>query len=207
MTAISIIGAGNVARGIATRAIEAGDTVQLIVRNPESAQALASDLGDSVTVNTIGDAITGDLVFLAIPFLAVSEVLPALGDLSGKTLVDATNPINADYTGLVTQPGKSAADEISKLAPAAKVVKAFNTVFANNVIAGTKNGQPLDLLVAADDADAKAALSAFAEKTGFRVIDTGALSQAETLEAIAWLHIQLQFSRGTNFVSAIQIVD
>jgi predicted dinucleotide-binding enzyme len=207
MTAISIIGAGNVARGIATRAIEAGDTVQLIVRNPESAQALASDLGDSVTVNTIGDAITGDLVFLAIPFLAVSEVLPALGDLSGKTLVDATNPINADYTGLVTQPGTSAADEISKLAPAAKVVKAFNTVFANNVIAGTKNGQPLDLLVAADDADAKAALSAFAEKTGFRVIDTGALSQAETLEAIAWLHIQLQFSRGTNFVSAIQIVD
>jgi predicted dinucleotide-binding enzyme len=207
MTAISIIGAGNVARGIATRAIEAGDTVQLIVRNPESAQALASDLGDSVTVNTIGDAITGDLMFLAIPFLAVSEVLPALGDLSGKTLVDATNPINADYTGLVTQPGTSAADEISKLAPTAKVVKAFNTVFANNVIAGTKNGQPLDLLVAADDADAKAALVAFAEKTGFRVIDTGALSQAETLEAIAWLHIQLQFSRGTNFVSAIQIVD
>ncbi len=207
MTDISIIGAGNVARGIATRAIAAGDSVQLIVRDRPKGEALAAELGGTVTTASVGEAITGDLVFLAIPYLVVSEVLPALGDLSGKTLVDATNPVNADYTGLVTEPGTSAAQEIAKLAPGTKVVKAFNTVFANNVIAGDKNGQPLDLLVAADDADAKAALVAFAEKTGFRVIDTGALSQAETLEAIAWLHIQLQFTRGTNFASAIQIVD
>ena len=80
-------------------------------------------------------------------------------------------------------------------------------MFAGNVVAGEKNGQPLDLLVAADDADAKAAVVAFAEKAGFRVIDTGALSQARTMEALAWLHMQLQFTRGTNFASAIQLVD
>ena len=87
------------------------------------------------------------------------------------------------------------------------MVKAFNSVFAGNILAGGKNGQPLDLLIAGDDADAKAAVTAFGEKTGFRVIDTGALSQSATLEALAFLHMQLQFTRGTNFGSAIAIID
>jgi len=207
MSTISIVGAGNVARGIATRAIAAGDDVQIVVRDQAKGEALAADLGGNVTVSSIGAPLAGDLVFLAIPYLVASDVVPALGNLAGKTVVDATNPINEEFSGLATQPGTSGAEAIAALAPKANVVKAFNTVFASNVIAGNKNGQPLDLMVAADDADAKAALVAFAEKTGFRVIDTGALSQAATLEAIAWLHMQLQFIRGTNFASAIVIVD
>lgn len=207
MSTISIVGAGNVARGIATRAIAAGDDVQLIVRDQAKGEALAADLGGTVTVSPLGSAIAGDLVFLAIPYLVAADVINALGNLAGKTLVDATNPLNEEFTGLATAPGTSGAQTIAELAPKANVVKAFNTVFATNVIAGSKNGQALDLLVAADDADAKAALVAFAEKAGFRVIDTGALSQAATLEALAWLHMQLQFTRGTNFASAIVIVD
>jgi predicted dinucleotide-binding enzyme len=207
MSTISIVGAGNVARGIATRAITAGDQVQIIVRDQSKGEALAAELGGNTTVSIIGSAVSGDLVFLAIPYLVASDVVPALGDLSGKTLVDATNPLNEEFTALATAPGTSGAETIAALAPGAHVVKAFNTVFATNVIAGNKNGQPLDLMVAADDADAKAALVAFAEKTGFRVIDTGALSQAATLEALAWLHMQLQFTRGTNFASAMVIVD
>jgi predicted dinucleotide-binding enzyme len=207
MSTISIVGAGNVARGIATRAIAAGDEVQLIVRDPAKGEALAADLGGNVTVSPLGSAITSDLVFLAIPYLVASDVVSALGNLAGKTLIDATNPLNEEFTGLATAAGTSGAQTIAGLAPQANVVKAFNTVFASNVIAGSKNGQALDLLVAADDANAKAAVVAFAEKTGFRVIDTGALSQAATLEALAWLHMQLQFTRGTNFASAIVIVD
>ena len=207
MTTISIVGAGNVARGIATRAIAAGYGVQLLVRDQPKGEALASDLGGTVTVSAVGSAISGNLVFLAIPYLVAAEVIPALGSLAGKTVVDATNPINDDFTGLATAPGAAGAATIAALAPGANVVKAFNTVFATNVIAGSKNGQPLDLMVAADDAAAKAELVEFAEKTGFRVIDTGALSQAATLEAIAWLHMQLQFTRGTNFASALVIAD
>jgi predicted dinucleotide-binding enzyme len=207
MTTISIVGAGNVARGIATRAVAAGYDVQLLVRDQTKGEALAGDLAGTVTVSTVGSAIAGNLVFLAIPYLVAAEVIPALGSLAGKTVVDATNPINDDFTGLATAPGTSGAATIATLAAGANVVKAFNTVFASNVIAGSKNGQPLDLMVAADDAGAKAELVEFAEKTGFRVIDTGALSQAATLEAIAWLHMQLQFTRGTNFASAIVIVD
>lgn len=204
---ISIIGAGNVARGIATRALAAGYGVQLLVRNEEQGRTVAGELGDNVTVGSIGDEIQGTIVALAIPYTAVTDVAAAFNGFAGKTVIDATNPINAEFTGLVTEPGQSAAEEIQKALPQASVVKAFDTVFAGNVIAGEKNGQALDLLVAGNDEAAKAAVASFGEKAGLRVIDTGALAQARTLEALAWLHMQLQFSRGTNFASAIQIVD
>ncbi len=207
MSTISIVGAGNVARGIATRAIAAGYEVELLVRNEEQGKTLAGELGGSVTVSPIGANIAGDIVALAVPWAAVPEVIATSGGFAGKVLIDATNPLNAEFTGLDTDADTSGAEEIAKLAPQAKVVKAFNTVFAGNVTAGEKNGEALDLLVAADDADAKAAVVAFSEKAGFRVIDTGALSQARTMEALAWLHMQLQFTRGTNFASAITIVD
>jgi 8-hydroxy-5-deazaflavin:NADPH oxidoreductase len=207
MTTISIVGAGNIGRAVATRALAAGYDVQLLVRNRENGGSLAGELGGAVTVDSLGASIGGELVVLAVPYSAAAEAISALGDLGGKTVVDTTNPINADFTGLATAPGTSGAETIAALAPGAHVVKAFNTVFAVNIVAGNKNGQPLDLLIAGDDADAKAAVTSFGEKTGFRVIDTGALSQSATLEALAFLHMQLQFTRGTNFGSAIVIVD
>lgn len=213
---ISIVGAGNVARGLATRALAADYDVEILVRNEEQGRTLAASLGGAVpatglggnvSVADLGPAAAGDIVALAVPWSAVPEIVAAFGGFVGKTVIDATNPLNAEFTGLATDADTSGAEEIAKLAPEAKVVKAFNTVFASNVVAGDKNGEPLDLLVAADDVDAKAAVVAFGEKAGFRVIDTGALSQARTMEALAWLHMQLQFTRGTNFASAIQLVD
>jgi predicted dinucleotide-binding enzyme len=204
---ISIVGAGSVARGIATRALGAGYAIELLVRNPEQGTALAEELGGQVTVAGIGTAPTGDIVALAVPWTAVPEIVAAFGGFAGTILVDATNPAKPDFSGLATAPDKSGAEELAELAPQARIVKAFNTVFANNVVAGEKNGAALDLLVAGDEAEAKAAVIAFAEKAGFRPIDTGGLIQARTMEALAWLHIQLQFSRGTNFTSAFQLVD
>ena len=207
MTTISIVGAGNIGRAVATRALAAGYDVQLLVRSQEAGGSLAGELAGAVTVDSLGARIHGDLVVLAVPYAATAEVVGALGDPNGKILVDTTNPINADFTGLATTPGTSGAETIAALAPGAHVVKAFNTIFASNILAGHKNGQLLDLLLAGDDADAKAAVASFGEKTGFRVIDTGALSQSATLEALAFLHMQLQFTRGTNFGSAIVIID
>jgi 8-hydroxy-5-deazaflavin:NADPH oxidoreductase len=207
VTTISIVGAGNVARGIATRAVAAGYDVQLLARNQEQGRALAGELGGKVTTAMIGDPVHGELVFLAVPYSAARELVRAFDGFTGKVVVDSSNPINADFTGLATAPGTSGAGELQKRAPNASVVKAFNTVFAANVVAGTKNGHQLDLLIAGDDADAKAAVTEFGESTGFRVIDAGALAQAAVMEAIAWLHMQLQFTRGTNFRSAIVILD
>ncbi|WP_166870316.1 NADPH-dependent F420 reductase [Salinibacterium sp. ZJ450] len=205
MTSISILGAGNVARGIATRAIAAGYAVQLLVRDESKGQTLAADLGGSTSVAPLTGPATGDLVFIALPYSAIEGALAGLGSLEGKIVVDASNPIKDDFSGLAVEPGTSGAAAIAALLPGASVVKAFNTIFAGNVAA---NGEyQLDLFIAGDDADAKAAVAAFGEATGFRVIDTGVLVQSVVLEGLAWLHIQLQFSRGTEFQSAIVILD
>ena len=142
MSTISIVGAGNVARGIATRALAAGFDVQILVRNEEQGKTLQGELGGPVTVATIGSSVVGDLVALTVPFSAGPEVAAASGGFAGKTVIDATNPLNAEFTGLATEPDTSGAETIAALVPAAKVVKAFNTVFAGNVVAGEKNGQP-----------------------------------------------------------------
>src|SRR5690606_41688394 len=84
MSTISIVGAGNVARGIATRAIAAGDDVQIVVRDQAKGEALAADLGGNVTVSSIGAPLAGDLVFLAIPYLVASDVVPALETLPAR---------------------------------------------------------------------------------------------------------------------------
>jgi predicted dinucleotide-binding enzyme len=208
MSTISIFGAGNVARGIATRALAVGHDVQLLVRDLDKGTALASELDSSVTVSELSAAIDGAIVVLALPYLAVEEILaPISANFAGKVVIDATNPVNATFTGLAVSPGTSGAEAIAALLPGASVVKGFNLIFAGNVATGSKNGKVLDLLIAGDSAEAKFAVTAFGEETGFRVIDTGALSVAGVLESLAFLHIGLQFSRGTEFQSAIQIVD
>ncbi|MET1042583.1 MAG: NAD(P)-binding domain-containing protein [Microbacteriaceae bacterium] len=205
MTSISILGAGNVARGIATRALAAGYTVQLLVRDETKGQVLAADLGGTVSVAPLTGPVTGDLVFIALPYSAIEGALAGLGSLEGKIVVDASNPIKDDFSGLAVEAGTSGGAAIAAQLAGVPVVKAFNTIFAGNVAA---NGEyQLDLFIAGDDAEAKAAVAAFGEATGFRVIDTGVLAQSVVLEGLAWLHIQLQFSRGTEFQSAIVILD
>src|SRR5262249_21156515 len=124
---ITIIGTGNMSRGIATRAAAGGHSVTLIGHDPGKAEALASELSGDVHA---GDAVAGDVVVLAIPYGAIDDVLGRYGDqLSGKTVVDITNPVDwGTFTPLSIDAG-SAAAEIAHKAPGANVVKAFNTTF------------------------------------------------------------------------------
>ena len=111
MSTITIIGTGNMARGIATRALAAGRTVELLNRDAGKAAALASELGGNTTSGTVGQAPAGDIVVLAVPFDAAKEIVTAYGDaLAGKTVVDITNPVNFEtFDSLVVAPGTSAA--------------------------------------------------------------------------------------------------
>jgi hypothetical protein len=110
-------------------------------------------------------------------------------------IVDISNTFNADATGLVTPHGTSGAQEIARAAPAsASVVKAFNTVFGH-VLA---EGRPLDVLIAGDDARAKASVSAFIESLGLRPLDTGDLAMAHWLEGAGLLMMGLA-SHGVGF--------
>ena len=182
MSNVSFIGIGGMARAIATRAVAGGNSVELVGRDAAKATALAAELGGGATVGAFGAIPAGDIVVLAVPYASAVAVVTQYGDaLAGKVIIDISNTFNADATALVTPDGTSGAQEIAKAAPAsAHVVKAFNTVFGH-VLA---QGHPLDVLIAGDDADAKASVSAFIESLGLRPLDTGDLATAHWLEAV-----------------------
>ncbi|MBZ6085617.1 NAD(P)-binding domain-containing protein [Streptomyces olivaceus] len=180
MSGISIIGLGQMARVLAARALDGGNTVEVIGRDAARAADVAGTLGHGATAGTPGAAPAGDIVVLAVPHGSAVPVVSRYGDaLAGKVLVDITNPFNASATGVVTSDGTSVAQEVAKAAPAgAHVVKAFNTVFGH-VLA---KGGPLDVFIAGDDAQAKVNTAAFIQSLGLRPLDTGDLQMAQWLE-------------------------
>jgi 8-hydroxy-5-deazaflavin:NADPH oxidoreductase len=180
MTTISIIGSGTMATAIGTRAAKHGHTVELMSRNTATAQALADQIGNGATVGTFGARPAGDIVILAVLYAGAVDVVAHYGDaLTGKILIDITNPFTADARGLVTTPGNSVSEQIAAAAPeAAHVVKAFNSIFAG-VLADEK---PLDVFFAGDGAEAKARVAAFLESLDMRALDAGGLEMAHALE-------------------------
>ena len=200
---VTIIGAGNMARGIATRVLAGGNDVELIARDRAAGQALADELGA-----TVGDEVSGDVVVLAVPYGAVADVIAGHGDaLRGKVVVDIANPLDwSTMDSLVTPADSSAAEEIAKLLPGGTpVVKAFNTTFAATLSAGQVAGEPLDVLLAGDDADAKEKVASVVEAGGLRSRDVGPLKRARQLEQLGFLHITAQDPMGSGWGSAIKI--
>lgn len=191
MTAISIIGTGNMGSATAGIAAKAGAEVQVLARDLDKAQELAAQIG--ATAATVGDALTGELVVLAVPFSAVDEIIDAYGaQLDGRTIVDLTNPVDfATFDGLVVPDDSSAAAVIAGKAPAAKVVKAFNTTFGATLAAGVVGEATTTVLVAGDDDDAKGAVIELVRAGGLEAIDAGALKRARELEALGFLQITL----------------
>lgn len=179
MTTISIIGSGNMATAIGTRAVKHGHTIELLSRNTPSAQALADKIGDGATVGTYGARPAGDIVIVAVLAASAVDVVTHYGDaLAGKILVDITNPFGPDG-GLTTTAGNSVAEQIAAAAPDdARVVRAFNTLFGHVLT----QDKPVDGFLAGDSAEAKAQVAAFMESLGLRPLDAGALTMAHALE-------------------------
>ena len=205
---ILIIGTGNMARGIATRALSGKHTVTLYNKDGAKAEALATELGTAVAANPTDAALASDIVVLATPYAASLDIARGLGNaLKGKVVIDISNPLNDTYTGLVTAPGTSAAEEIRRLLqPSAKLVKAFNTTFAGTLVAGEVAGQTLDVFIAGDDDGAKETVAQFVKDGGLNAIDVGALDRARQLEALGLLGITLQSRLDTGFGTAWKLV-
>jgi len=186
MSTISIIGSGTMATAIAGRVAKAGHTVEVIGRDLAKAQALADKLASGAITGTYGAAPAGDIVILAVPYAAAAAAAADFGDaLDGKVVIDITNPVAPDLSGLVTPHGSSGAQETAKALPAgAHVVKAFNTIFGHVLAKGGR----LDAFFAADDAQAKAQVSTFLEGLGLRPFDVGGLQMAQSLE---WLGLMM----------------
>ncbi|AMM20760.1 NADP oxidoreductase [Frondihabitans sp. PAMC 28766] len=202
MTTISIIGSGNMASAIGTRAAKHGHTVEILSRDPAKAQTLADQIGHGATTAAFGATPAGDIVIVAILFADAVGVVEQFGDaLAGKTLVDISNPFNADASGVVTTPGDSVAHRIAAVAPEnTHVVKAFNTIFGG-VIA---RDEPLDALFASNSAEAKALFADFVESLGMTPRDAGGLDMAYALEWAGILLVGLA-NNGAGFDSALAV--
>jgi predicted dinucleotide-binding enzyme len=210
MSTISIIGSGGMAAAIGGLAAKAGHTVEVMSRDAAKARALAEQVGAGATTGTFGAAPAGDIVILAVPYPAVLDVVKQYGEgLAGKLLVDITNPVASDHMSFVTPEDSFGAQEIAKAAPAdADVVKAFNTQFSHVLAAGPTEGNPLDVFIAGDDAEAKARVSAFIESLGLRPMDTGPLPMARTLEHVCLLSLGLvaHSIKHTNFSIGVSLL-
>lgn len=203
---IAIIGAGNVGGGLAAAATKAGHGVVISASTPTNAQDTAAQAG-AKAAGSNAEAVKGaDVVVLAVPHGAVAHVVADLGaDLDGKTVVDATNPLNDTYSDLTTS-GVSAAEALQQQAPGAKVVKALNTVFASRYANPTEDGQPLDAFLAGDDAAAKTQVAELVASLGLRPVDLGGLRMARTLEELAFANISLNAANGWAWQSAFRLV-
>jgi 8-hydroxy-5-deazaflavin:NADPH oxidoreductase len=209
MSTVTILGSGNMARGIATRVLAGGNAVQVLDRDPSRASGLTAELSGQVESGVIGDVIAGEVVVLAVPYGAAVSLVERYGDaLVGAVIVDISNPV--DFTtldSLLTPAGSSAAEEVAKAVTAgASVVKAFNTTFAATLVTGSVAGEPLDVLIAGDDSDAKARVAELIEAGGLRAIDAGPLRRARQLEQAGFLHMLVQEPLGTGFSSALRFL-
>jgi hypothetical protein len=205
---VTIVGAGNMGRGIATRAIAGGNEVEVVDRDPAEARKLADELGGSATALGTDDPLGGDIVVFAVYYPGITDAVRQYGDrIAGKVVVDITNPLDTQtWDRLVTEPGSSSAEEVAQLVPeGTKVVKAFNTTFAGPLVAGEAHGQELDVLIAGDDEEAKRMLSQLVSDGGLRPIDVGPLARAQQLEQLGFLHISLQQPHSLSFGSAIKL--
>ncbi len=155
-----------------------------------------------------GSPISDPVVINSVWYPAALDVITSYGaQLAGKIVVDITNPLNQTFDDLSTPPGTSAAEELARVAPkAAKVVKAFNTTFAGLLAQGNVAGQPLDVLIAGDDEQAKAVVAKFIGDGGQRALDVGPLKRARQLEGLALLSIVPQAKLEKPWMSAVKLV-
>jgi 8-hydroxy-5-deazaflavin:NADPH oxidoreductase len=207
---VTIIGTGNMARGVGSRVLAGGHTLTVVGKSSEDAEAVAADLagaGDSTRTAVMGDPIDADVVVLAVYYPDARAAVEHYGDqLAGKVVIDITNPVNETFDGLVVPADGSATQELAALGSGARFVKAFNTTFAGTLTAGEVAGHDLDVLIAGDDEDAKATVATLARDGGLNPIDVGPQKRARELEALGLLHMGVQGTLGTGFASAVKII-
>ena len=177
---IAILGKGNMGKGLGQRLAGKAEIV----------------FGSRSGGTSYADAVKGaDIVVLALPFAAALEEAARL-DLSGKVVVDMSNPVAADFSGLTIGHTTSAAEEIAKVATGARVVKAFNTIFAGLFDTPASATASVPVFIAGNDDAAVAAVADLATKAGFAVEKVGDLTGARLVEPVGMLNIRLGYGLG-----------
>ncbi len=179
---IGILGKGRVGTALSTGFSRAGHEIKFGHRDPKEPVVEAAKWGE--------------IIIFAVPFSKVAEVAAAIqSEVDGKIIVDATNALTDDMeleVGCTT----SGAEELKSYLPNARVVKAFNTVFAPNQSTGRIGEAQLTLFVASDDEKAKQTVMQLGEDIGFDSVDAGLLRAARYLEPMGVLMISLGLKLG-----------
>lgn len=194
---IAVIGTGNMGAGFARALVKAGADVIIGSRDASRAEALAAELGGKARVASVATAAqAADVVLLALPYDAIANTLKGIGELKGKVLIDISNPVTADFQGLQLGTTTSAAEVIQAAVPNARVVKAFNTIFAQLLSPEARQGKTLQVLVAGDDPGAKNEVLDLTRTMGFEPVDAGPLRNSRFLEPVGGMNIHFGFFLG-----------
>jgi 8-hydroxy-5-deazaflavin:NADPH oxidoreductase len=204
---IAIIGAGNVGKALATAFKRAGHDVIITSRDPQDAGSVAAATRSRVATSNVEAAEAADVIVLAVPFSSVPEVAAEIAKaVAGKPVIDATNRMSFGPTGPAIDTTSSNAEDLAALLPDARVVKAFNTVFASNQADPIVEGAQLSGFVAADDAEATATVLALVGSIGLDPVYVGPLSRARQLEGLAFLNITLNITNNGSWQSGWKLI-
>lgn len=212
---IAIIGAtGNMGKAIAKSLAKEENRLLLFSSNQQKAQQLAEEIknNDSVVeVEGIGCPVDAsweaDIIILAVPYLAEAEIAKKIEDVARqKIVISISNPLNETYDRLVTSPGTSAAEELQKILPDSKVIKAFNTTYAANFAQPVIDGKQTDAFIAGDHATALTVVEELVRSAGFNPIVAGGLKVSRTLENMQLLMIQLTMKYNYNWHAGWKIL-
>ncbi len=186
---ITIVGYGNMGNALALSLTRAGHQVTLTGKDLDKAKAVAQKANAKVAAGSAA-VMHADLIISALPFAAQAEALKGLGPIAGKIVVDISNPVKADFSGLQIGHSTSAAEELAKQLPGVTVVKAFNTIFAQVLQEGPSfKNATASVFYAGDDEAAKAKVRGVVESMGFTAVDAGPLGNSRYLEPIGMLNI------------------
>ncbi len=212
---IAIIGAsGNMGSAIA-KSLATSQYRLLLFGNEEN--KLKTILKEIKTANRSADAEVmacaadasweADIIIAAVPFAAEKELAEKIRQVAtGKIVISISNPLNETYTGLLTDGNTSSAEELQKLLPHSKVIKAFNTTFAADFSQPMIDGKTVDAFIAGNDEEALETVSEVVKSTGFNPIKAGGLAISRTLENMQSLLIQLNLKNNYNWVAGWKIL-
>ena len=201
---ISILGAGNVGGALGTAWARKGHEVFFGVPRPQDAktQELLKTIGSKARAGSVAEAVrAGDAIVLATPWSATRDAIQAAGNLAGKVVVDCTNPLKEDFSGLALGHTTSGAEQVAQWATGAKVYKVFNQTGFNVMANPVFNGRRAVMFVCGDDDAHKPTVLQLASDIGFESIDAGGLVVARLLEpyAMLWIHLALTRGLGRDF--------
>lgn len=188
---IGILGSGNVGGTLGELWSARGHEVVFGRRDP---RAPTKGGGRSATVHEAAQF--AQVLVLATPWRAAHETLAACGDLTGKILIDCTNPLEDDLSGLTIGHTTSGGEQVAHWAAGARVVKCFNSLGAQNFAQPAFAGQAASMLFCGDDRGVKDVVSKLGHELGFDMLDCGPLSRARLLEPMALLWISLAYKEG-----------